>query len=156
MFPEHYWLTTITIYFQWSCTLRGVHSVSIFVLFPFRSSGYQLGCTIARVSAQWPMEHVINSLQNITTDWTPHSVYVHPPSSTPSQTLLAVCNSARATTSSPLRPNQYPIRRSRSRRDRREQTWLGLSNEGHTPIVTCNTRAGEGGYGTFVLTCRAL
>ena len=44
------------------------------VLFSLSSSGYQLGCTVAAVSAQQPVEHVHNALQNITTEWTPHSV----------------------------------------------------------------------------------
>ena len=39
-----------------------------------RRSGYQLGCTIAAVSAQWPVEHVKNALQNITTEGTKHHV----------------------------------------------------------------------------------
>ena len=38
------------------------------------SSCYQLGCTLAAVSAQRPVEHVKNALQNIMTEWTPHSV----------------------------------------------------------------------------------
>ena len=40
-----------------------------FVLFYFRSSGYRLGRTVAAVSAQRPLE------QNITIEWTPHSVF---------------------------------------------------------------------------------
>ena len=43
-------------------------------LFSFGSSGYQLGCTVAAVSVQWPVEQVKNALQNITTEWTLHSV----------------------------------------------------------------------------------
>ena len=36
--------------------------------------GAPLGCTVAAVSAQWPVEHVKNALQNIVTDRMPHSV----------------------------------------------------------------------------------
>ena len=32
------------------------------VLFYLRSSVYQLGCTVAAVSAQWPAEHVKNKV----------------------------------------------------------------------------------------------
>ena len=42
--------------------------------FSFGSSGYQLGCTIAAVSDQRPVEHVKNALQNIMTEQTPKSV----------------------------------------------------------------------------------
>ena len=42
--------------------------------FVFGSSCYHLGCTVAAVSAQWPVEHVNNYLLNITTEWTPYSV----------------------------------------------------------------------------------
>ena len=40
----------------------------------FGSSGYQLDCTVAAVSAQHPVEHVKNALQNITTEGTKQSV----------------------------------------------------------------------------------
>ena len=40
----------------------------------FGSYDYQFGCTVASASAQRPVEHVKNYLQNITTEWTPHSV----------------------------------------------------------------------------------
>ena len=40
----------------------------------FGSSGCQSGCTIAVVSAQWPVEHVKNPLQNIVNEGTPQSV----------------------------------------------------------------------------------
>ena len=33
------------------------------------------GCTVAAVSAKWPVEHVKNVLQNITTEGTKHSVH---------------------------------------------------------------------------------
>ena len=45
-----------------------------FVFFSFGSFGYLLGCTVAAVSAQQPVEHVKNALQNITMEGTPHSV----------------------------------------------------------------------------------
>ena len=48
----------------------------MFRLFSLRSSDYQLGCTVAAVSAQRPVEHVKNTLQNITTEGAPHSVYL--------------------------------------------------------------------------------
>ena len=35
---------------------------------------YQLGCTVAAVSSNRPVEHVNNAVQNIATEWTPHSV----------------------------------------------------------------------------------
>ena len=44
--------------------------------FIVRNSGYQLGCAVAAVSAQWQVEHVKNSLQNIATEGTKHSVYL--------------------------------------------------------------------------------
>ena len=47
----------------------------VLFVYSFGSSSYQLGCTVATVSAQQPVEHVKNSLQNITTDWTPHRVH---------------------------------------------------------------------------------
>ena len=40
----------------------------------FGSSGCQLGCTVAAVSAQWSVKHVKNALQNITTKQTPQIV----------------------------------------------------------------------------------
>ena len=46
----------------------------VFFSFSYGNSGYQLGCTIAAVSAQRPVEHVNNDLQNITTERTPQSV----------------------------------------------------------------------------------
>ena len=46
------------------------------VLFPFRILGYQLGCTVAAVSAQRPVEHVKYVLQNIMTDRMPRSVFM--------------------------------------------------------------------------------
>ena len=39
------------------------------------SSIYQLGCTVATVSAQRPVEHVKNNNQNITTEGTKQSVH---------------------------------------------------------------------------------
>ena len=42
-------------------------------MFSVRSSGYQFGCTVAGVSSQWQVEH---TLQNITTEWTTHSVVI--------------------------------------------------------------------------------
>ena len=36
--------------------------------------GCQLGCSVAPVSAQRPLEHVKNAVQNITTEWMTHSV----------------------------------------------------------------------------------
>ena len=47
---------------------------SCFVLLSFGSSGYQLGTTMAAVSAQRPVEHVKNALQNIMTERMPQSV----------------------------------------------------------------------------------
>ena len=45
------------------------------LLFYVKSSSYQLGCTVAAVSAQWPnAEHAKHALQNTTTEWTPHMV----------------------------------------------------------------------------------
>ena len=46
-----------------------------FLLLSFGRSDYQLGCTVDAVSAQWPVERVKNDLQNITTEWMPHSVH---------------------------------------------------------------------------------
>ena len=46
-----------------------------FLIFSFGSPGYQLGCTIAAVSAQRPVEHVKNALQNIKIEQTPQSLY---------------------------------------------------------------------------------
>jgi len=45
-----------------------------FILFSPRSSGYQLSCKVAAVSAKWPVEHVNNALQNIANEETPHIV----------------------------------------------------------------------------------
>ena len=45
-----------------------------FVLFSFRSSGSQLGCTLSAVSAQRRVENAKNALQNIAYEGTPHSV----------------------------------------------------------------------------------
>ena len=44
-----------------SITLCFVSSVVLFCLFSLTSSGYQLGCTVAAVSAQRPVEHVTNN-----------------------------------------------------------------------------------------------
>ena len=44
------------------------------VLLSFGSYGYQKGYTIAEVSVQRQVEHVKNNLQNIRTEWMPHSV----------------------------------------------------------------------------------
>ena len=44
------------------------------VFFFFGSPIFQLGCRVAAASAQRPVEHVKNAQQNITTEWTPHSV----------------------------------------------------------------------------------
>ena len=56
-------------------TLWCIRSVVIFCfVFPFRSSGDQLGCTIAGMSAQRLVVHVTNALQNITTEGTSQSV----------------------------------------------------------------------------------
>ena len=46
-------------------------------MFSVRSSGYQLGCTVTVVSAQRPVEHVKNALQNIATEGMKHSVVFH-------------------------------------------------------------------------------
>ena len=46
------------------------------VLLSFQSSDYQLGCI---ESALWPVEHVKNALQNITTEQMPHLALAHPP-----------------------------------------------------------------------------
>ena len=52
------------------------HSLSHNVLFFFArgSSGCQLGCTEAEVTAKRLVEYVKNTLQNIITDWTPLGV----------------------------------------------------------------------------------
>ena len=57
-------------------TLCGVCSVVMFyfLFLSFWSSGYQLGCTVAAISAKWPMEHFKNASQSIMTEWTPSSV----------------------------------------------------------------------------------
>ena len=57
-------------------TLWGVHSVPMqyFVSFFFKSSSHQFGCAVDAVSAQRPVEHVKNAIQNISTEWTPHGV----------------------------------------------------------------------------------
>ena len=55
-------------------TLWGVPLSLHVLLFSHANSGYQLGCTIAAVSAQPPGEHVKNDLQNIRTERTPQSV----------------------------------------------------------------------------------
>ena len=47
-----------------------------FLLFSFGSSGYQLGCTIAVVSVQRPVEPVKNALQNIANEGTPRIVII--------------------------------------------------------------------------------
>ena len=46
-------------------------------LFPLRSSGYQLGCTVAAVAAKRPVAvvHVKSSLQNSANEGTPHIVH---------------------------------------------------------------------------------
>ena len=59
--------------------IHDVHRLALWgiqsdVLFSFGSSSYQSGCTVTAVSAQKPVEYVKNNLQNITTEWTPHSV----------------------------------------------------------------------------------
>ena len=51
------------------------HPLSCQVFFIW-GSGHQLGCTVAAVSAQQPVEHVKNVLLNITTEGMKHSVYV--------------------------------------------------------------------------------
>jgi len=53
------------------------HPLSRDVLFCYLSevSGYQLGCTVAAVSAERPVKHDKNAVQNITIEWKPHSVY---------------------------------------------------------------------------------
>ena len=56
------------------CTMWGVPSFLIFCLFYFGSCGYQCGCTVAAVSAQRPVKHFKNALQNIANEGTPHSV----------------------------------------------------------------------------------
>ena len=40
------------------------------------SSGYQVGCIIASASVQQPVERFKSYLQNITTDWMLHSVFI--------------------------------------------------------------------------------
>ena len=42
-----------------------------FILFSLGSSGYQTGWTVSALSAQRPVEHVKNALQNIMTEWAP-------------------------------------------------------------------------------------
>ena len=55
------------------------HPLSRNVLFSFGnfspSSSYQLGCTVAAVTAQQPVEHIKTAQQNIRTEWTPHNVH---------------------------------------------------------------------------------
>ena len=54
-------------------TVFGLLSRNV-LFFSFVNSGFQLVCTVAAVSAQQPVEHVRNALQNITTQGTKHSV----------------------------------------------------------------------------------
>ena len=49
-----------------------------FVMFSLLNSGYQLVRTVATVSAQWPVEHFKNALQNIPTDQMPHCLEIAP------------------------------------------------------------------------------
>ena len=62
------------LFHSYLCTMWGVPSYTL-LLFSLRSSGYQLGCTVAAVWAQWPVEHVKNSLQNIANEETPHIAF---------------------------------------------------------------------------------
>ena len=73
-FPSFHTILSIQVHFGASTKLL------IFYLFCSWSSGYQLGYTVAVVSAQRPMEHVKNALQNIKTEWTPYSVGKSPTS----------------------------------------------------------------------------
>ena len=57
-----------------------IHSVAstpsqCFVLFSFGSSTYNKGCAVAPVSAQLPVEHVKNYLQDIKTEGMTHNVF---------------------------------------------------------------------------------
>ena len=56
-------------FIQWGHTVG--RPLSRNVLFSFGSSVYQFGCMVAAVSAQQPVEHFKNALQNITPEWTP-------------------------------------------------------------------------------------
>ena len=70
---RHKWHTRLSLQNQAvKSALHRVASTQLwsFILFLIGSSGYQLGSTVAAVSA----EHVKNTLQKITTEWTPHSV----------------------------------------------------------------------------------
>ena len=58
------------------CTMWGVPLFVMFCFVHFGNSSYQLGCTVAAVSAQRPVEHVKNALQNIVNEGMPHSVYL--------------------------------------------------------------------------------
>ena len=51
-------------------------------------SGYQLGCTIAAVSARRTAEHVKNTLQNITNERTPQSAHMRMHCNSPCLLLL--------------------------------------------------------------------
>ena len=62
----------------WLSAHTAFRTLSRDVLFSVRNSGYQLGCTVAAVSALWPVQHVKNALQNITTEGTKHSVFHRP------------------------------------------------------------------------------
>ena len=89
-----------------SNTLWGVHSVAMFVLFSFGSSNYQLGCIAAALSDQRPVEHVINALQKIMTEWMPqtvlgsfvrserHKLFVHARQTQDLESVLEVLNLA--------------------------------------------------------------
>ena len=46
----------------------------MFVFLFFVSSGYQLGCTIAAISAKWPAEHVKHAFENIVIERMPQTV----------------------------------------------------------------------------------
>ena len=60
-------------------TLWGVHSVPKFCFVFFRKFPF----TVAAVSAQRPLEHVKNALQNTTNEWTLHSAWSKRRSITP-------------------------------------------------------------------------
>ena len=69
---NHFFLSRILLDHPIQCGVSP-HS-QCFLFFSFASSGYQLGCTVATVSAQRPVEHAKNALQNIANEGMPDSV----------------------------------------------------------------------------------
>ena len=69
---NHFFLSRILLDHPIQCGVSP--HLQCFLFFSFASSGYQLGCTVATVSAQRPVEHAKNALQNITNEGMPDSV----------------------------------------------------------------------------------